>query len=134
MAWASSSPSKRSKPYSRWRVRERVGRSSATPPSSIEHGHQRPTDAFAQGESGPGGIPPQPVHENAREFDGKGNFRSADRNRPLQLLRSLEVPIGLTLGDGTRLCELLDGKSEVASLARAIRHMNTTIYDICQVG
>src|ERR1022692_2325136 len=75
----------------------------------MQYRQQGSTDDLAQGRAGGSGIRPESFYQTARKLDGKRDFGISDRNRMLELLRLLEIAIGLAFGDGVTLGKALGG-------------------------
>ena len=56
-------------------------------------------DDLAEGQTGRGGVGPEGCHQTARELDRKGDLGVLYRDGLSELLSTLQITIGLTLGD-----------------------------------
>ena len=56
-------------------------------------------DDLAQGQTGRGGVGPERGHQTARELDRKGDLGVLYRDGLSELLSTLQITIGLALGD-----------------------------------
>jgi len=69
----------------------------------MQYRQHRSADDLAQRRPGGGGVRPQSCHQTARKLDRKRDFDISDRKRMWELLRLLEIAIGLAFGDGAAL-------------------------------
>jgi hypothetical protein len=90
----------------------RVGRLSATPPTSIDRLGQSVTDDVAQRLPRASGIAADFGDQRRWKLDGKSNLGRVDREGPCQLLSLLDIPIRLTRREGTCLRKSLNRLGE----------------------
>jgi len=94
----------------------RVGFGSPTPSPSSYQREQRPRDHLAHGQLPGACIKPYALNQAAWQFYGKRELAFAHRDWLFQLLRMLDVTMGLSKGDRTLSRQLGDGLGTIFEL------------------
>jgi len=98
-------------------VWSRIRFGSPTPSPSLYQRAQRPRHDFAHGQFSGARIDPYALNQAAWQFDGKRELAFAHWDWVFQLLRLLDVTMGLPKGDRIFACQLGYGLRMFAELA-----------------